>query len=286
LVFNYFGPRLIVQLKGGIFNKVIDRKNLPTPESFDLEADTLVYKSKEGLYLRGYLIYSNIIPQKGTVIFVHGIRAYKEHFLPVCKLLAERGYNSVIVDLRAHGESEGKYCTYGFYEKYDIKALADKLYKIKNISRNIGIWGQSLGGAVAIQALALDKRIKFGIIESTFSEFNTIVHDYIKNKVGFDIPVFSNYLIWRATHIGNFKADSIIPSQSAKKITQPILMAHGVMDDRIKIEYGKSNFANLSSKEKEFIEIPKANHLNLWQIGGKVYFDKVFAFIDKQVEKE
>jgi len=38
-----------------------------------------------------------------------------------------------------------------------------------DINQNIGILGRSLTGAIGLQALGSDKRIRFGIIESTFS---------------------------------------------------------------------------------------------------------------------
>ena len=142
-------------------------------------------------------------------------------------MLSDSGYNSVLIDLRAHGESQGKYCTFGYYEKQDLRILLDSISKIKNLNTNYGIWGQSLGGAVAMQTLAIDKRLKFGIIESTFSDLNTIIHDYFKLKLGFDIPFISNYFIWRAEKIANFKVSEVAPCQSAKLIKQPVFMAHG-----------------------------------------------------------
>lgn len=87
--------------------------------------------------------------------------------------------DTFIFDSRAHGESQGKYCTYGFYEKKDISAIVDFIGpKYRNV--NIGIWGNSLGAAVAIQAMEYDSRILFGIIESTFTDLSQIVFDYKK----------------------------------------------------------------------------------------------------------
>jgi len=32
---------------------------------------------------------------------------------------------TILVDSRAHGQSEGEYCTYGFYERDDISKIID-----------------------------------------------------------------------------------------------------------------------------------------------------------------
>lgn len=62
-----------------------------------------------------------------TIILLHGIRGYKEHFSELAIRLNGKGYNTLALDLRAHGDSDGKYCTYGFYEKYDVQKAVDFL---------------------------------------------------------------------------------------------------------------------------------------------------------------
>lgn len=196
--------------------------------------------------------------------------------------MADSSFNSILIDLRAHGESEGKFCTYGFSEKVDISILVDSIKSRHDLSDNIGVWGQSLGGAVALQSMATDSSIRFGIIESTFSDFNNIVHDYFKYHLGFDIPFLTNYLIKRTRKITYFEPSDVRPYRYARKIEQPIIMAHGGLDKRISIDYGLVNFDNLSSTKKEFIGIPEAKHLNLWQMGGEEYFEKIFSFLNEQ----
>jgi len=282
--FNYFGPRVIIQIQSKLFAllRPIDKTVIPKPEDYNFDYERISIRTADNLMLKAYLIRTESTKQKGTIILTHGIRAYKEHFFPVCKMLSDSGYNSIAIDLRAHGESEGKYCTYGYLEHHDLSILIDSILQFENLSQNIGIWGQSMGGAVAILTLASDRRLKFGIIESTFSDFNTIVHDYIKHFIGFDIPFISNYLIFRAERIAHFDSELIVPSKSATMITQPVFMAHGKLDDRISYIYGQINFANLVSQNKQFLVLPNANHLNVWRVGGGEYFAKILRFIDDQ----
>lgn len=282
--FDYFGPRMIIQINGGLYSILRPKINdsIKTPKDFGLTAEKLKLKTLDELTLSAYIVKSNTYIQKGTIILLHGIRANKEHFLPMAKQLADSSFNSVLIDLRAHGESEGKFCTYGFSEKADISILVDSIINRDDLSDNIGVWGQSLGGAVALQSMAMDSRIKFGIIESTFSDFDTIVHDYVKYHLGFDIPFLTNYLIKRTRNITYFEPADVKPYIYARKIEQPIIIAHGKQDKRIAIKYGLKNFENVSSSRKEFIEIPEANHLNLWKVGGKEYFKKIFKFLNEQ----
>lgn len=286
LLFNYFVPRMIVGMKGGIYSLIPSNLNAQkkTPSKYNLDYEHVSIRTKDNLKLYAYIIRTDPTKQKGTVIFIHGIRNCKESNLPRCKMLADSGYNSVVIDLRGHGESEGEFCTYGFYEKQDISILIDSISNISDLSKNIGIWGASLGGAIAIQAMAIDKRIKFGIVESTFSELEPIIHDYFALCFGFDIPFVTNYLIWRAENIADFKVDEVVPCQSARQITQPVLIAHGTKDDRINIKYGRNNYDNISSQDKEFFECPEADHENLGVVCGKEYNRMIFRFLNSLLE--
>lgn len=236
----------------------------------------------EGIKIAAYLTFATTDTDKGTIILLHGIRSRKEHFVHVAKLLAEYGYNSLAVDLRAHGASTGEFCTFGVKEKYDIASVINHLDEKENIDDNIGIWGQSLGAAVALQSMATDDRIEFGIIESTFSAFRITAHDYFKFHLGFEIAPFTDYLIDRAGKISDFDPDEAIPKKYCQKIQQRILVIHGDQDQRINIKYGRENFDNISSEEKQFLTIENAAHLDVWQVGGDAYFQQVLDFIESE----
>lgn len=278
LLVSSLGPRVIIKTSNSRFEayRLLERGNIT---NINAKYDSLTIRIEDGLLLKGYLIYSNNNIQKGTIIFVHGIRAGKEIFISQSEKLANHGYNAVVFDLRAHGESEGDYCTYGYYEKHDVSALLDTLDTIKAISRNYGLWGQSLGGAIALQTMEIEERLKFGIIESTFSDLRTIIHDYTDYNLGFDFLPLTNYVIYRAGKLGNFGIDEVAPKESAKHITQPVIIVHGAIDNRVSVDYGKEIFNNLASEKKELIVIDSAKHTNVWSKGGQEYFEKVLDFI-------
>ena len=281
MLFNHFAPRLIIQTHSGVLTwlRPPDLENRLNIKDFTLNYYPFHIKTNDGFNLACYLVHSEKDFQKGTIILVHGIRAYKEHFLPLASYLAKNGYNSVLIDLRAHGKSEGKYCSFGYHEKHDLKIVVDTLLSFGQISHKIGVWGQSLGGAVALQALENDRRLQFGVVESTFSNFRTIVDDYFHYHSNISIPILTNFLISRAEFIGKFDADEIKPSESAKNIIQPVIMVHGKKDKRINISYGKENYKNLNSKQKKFIEYPNANHLNIWK-QDRLYFKKYLHLLN------
>ena len=280
LLLHFYAPRFVTEVKNPFFQIYVKKKPvIQDYEYFKLNGKYFVFDSYDGLKIRGYLASTSKVP-KGTVILLHGIRSRKEHFAKLMKRLTDEGFNAVAIDQRAHGKSEGIHCTFGVKEKRDVTLLLDYLEDKEGVKDNIGVWGQSFGGAVALQAMSEDHRIKYGVIESTFSDFNKITHDYFTFHAGFDIALLTDYLVWRAGQIADFEPSKAGPNNCCQDVFQPVLMVHGQKDKRINISYGKENFARLASKDKTFIEVEDANHLNIWKVGGEEYFRKVLHFLN------
>ena len=254
------------------------------PENLGLISENLNITTRDKVDLSGYWIKSETDSSRGIIILIHGIGGCKEHFLNLAKELSERGIESIVFDGRAHGKSGGEFCTYGFKEKKDIAEIVDKI-KERKPNLPIGIWGNSLGGAIAIQALEFDERIKFGIIESTFTELNQIVFDYKKRILrGIGIRNLSDFALKRAGQIADFEPHNIKPIESVKNIEQSIFMAHGDADENISYKYGQQLFENLKTSDKEFFLVKNGGHFDLFDKGGIIYKNKIMHFIDRNLE--
>ena len=120
------------------------------------------------------------------------------------------------------------------------------------------------------------------MIECTFSQLKTIGPDYINRMFGINWKWLNEYIDYRVSIIGDFKTELANPFAYCKKITQPILIAHGNKDENINIKYGRENYAVLKSRDKTFIEVDGAGHNTIWKEGGEDYSNKVFSFILRQ----
>ncbi len=238
------------------------------------------FTTQDGLELSGYMSYSNTSKQKGTIIFLHGIRSDKNQFKNLAKSMADLGFNSVAIDLRAHAFSEGTHCTFGVKEKLDVEDLLDHLEATESISKNYGVWGMSLGGAIALQSLAHDSRLKFGIIECTFSNYRSVIKEYMSRILRFDFPILRDYLIYRAGKIADFNPDEANPEDVAPQITQPVLVFHGTEDTNIPMTYGKLNFDKISSNEKTWVPLEGGTHYNMTGNEPEKYLEHLTRFLN------
>ncbi len=264
------------------------------PETYGLQVEHLTVQTRDSLLLQALLVvptlstapsadaaHSPIAGSETCLIMLPGISSCKEFFLPAAQQFSREGYYVLLLDQRAHGQSGGDYCTFGFQEKHDVSCVVDTLLA-RHPNMRIGIYGNSLGGAVALQVLAEDKRLQFGIIESTFNTMENVVAQYGENYFGIRSEWLTRHTLDKAAAIAHFDPYAVKPCQSACSITQPIFMAHGDADERIPFAFGRDNFEHLASQDKEWHTVQGAGHNDIWARGGAEYQAAMLAFLGRQ----
>ena len=129
--------------------------------------------------------------------------------------------------------------------------------------------------------MAIDKRLVCGIAASPFADLRQIIHDYFAHIIFVHINWIPDEALVYTERIAHFPIDSVRPAESAKLITQPTMIIHGLADKKISYTYGLEIFNNLSSKDKLWYPIPGGGHDNLPKIGGAEYYIKIVEFYKK-----
>lgn len=249
------------------------------PEDNGLKAAALTIITRDSVPLEGYYIPTHLDSTRGCFILLHGIGAAKEQWYNLTKTLNAHSFDVFIYDSRAHGKSGGEYATYGFYEKQDVSDILDELTERFHPPK-FGIWGNSYGAAVTLQAMANDERLTLGITESGFARLDDIVYDYKKRMLGFGIRWISDRVLRRAGEIAHFNPDEVQPVEAAKLITAPVFIGHGDHDENINHQYGVEIFRNLATTHKELYIVEGAGHNNMQRTGGPQYMEAIMQFID------
>ncbi len=203
----------------------------PNPALLGLRSEQFNITVEDSIRLKGWFIHADSSRPLGTVIVLHGIASCKEAMLPTGRMFARAGFNCILYDMRAHGESGGQYCTFGYYEKRDVSRYIDSAQmRFGSMVGPVAVMGGSLGAAVALQAMEADPRIRCGIVESPFTTLREVVFDYMKRLSGIPVRWISDRSLTRSGEIAHFPVDSIRPEVSAWHVTQPVMVVHGLKD--------------------------------------------------------
>ena len=86
----------------------------------------------------------------------------------------QQGYNVLLPDARAHGQSQGKYIGYGWPERYDVRKWSKKLIAHNGQDSQIVIFGVSMGGATTMMTsgIHLPRQVKAFVEDCGSDSFN------------------------------------------------------------------------------------------------------------------
>ncbi|MEW5799247.1 MAG: alpha/beta hydrolase [Bacteroidota bacterium] len=216
---------------------------------------------------------------KATIIYLHGVGDNKMSGLLLANVFYRHNFNVLLYDSRAHGESGGKYCTYGYHEKHDVQiAIYEALKKFPQCK--IGVFGTSMGAAVALQAASIEPRITAVVAEASFATLRQITVDYQKRLLRLPWHFLRNIAMKRSEIIARFKHREVSPIEAVKNIRVPILFIHGKDDTFIKYQYSEEMYA-VANEPKELWLIDKAHHNDVHEIGRSEYEGRIVQFFER-----
>ena len=251
-----------------------------TPRSLGLQADEFGVEVDPGICLKGWFVPA-LGPAKGTVLMLHGHDSCKESMLRLGSVWVRNGYNILVYDSRGCGESGGEYCTFGFYERRDCSRCLDALQRRYGAALGpVAVYGNSFGGAVALQTMAEDSRIRCGIVESTFATLREVVRDNEHEWFHVSADGLADAALNRAGEVAKFPPDAVRPETSAEQIRRPVLLIHGTKDRTVSFEYSERIRRRLHVSGCELYPVEGATHDNLWQVGGEAYRQHTTHFLE------
>ena len=253
-----------------------------TPSEVHLPYEEINVIADDDVKLNSWLIKARG-SAKGTVIYLHGVGDCKIDGIRLAKLLYDHHYNVFLYDARRHGESDGVFCTYGYFEKYDVLKIIDYLESRTDVRLGkIGVFGTSMGAAVAIQAASIDKRIAAVVAENSFATLRSIFDDYQRRLIQLPFHFLRNIVILRSELMAKFKASDVSPLVAVKTVRIPVLFIYGQNDKLINHQYSITLYENAPG-EKELFPIELAAHNDTWEIAGEMYGKKILEFFDRNL---
>lgn len=232
--------------------------------------------SHDGLHLCGRF-YPSASPSPDAVIAVHGYHSCgRDDFSVLLPFYHAHGWNVLLIDQRAHGNSGGHLIRMGALERFDClrwaQVLQDRL-KAEYGRARILLHGVSMGGSTVLMAGALPlPRSVCGIVSdcgytSTWEVFGHVL------RRRYHLPPFPLlYLFEGLCRLeGGFGFHSPSPLEAAAAARVPVIIVHGA-EDRFVPTRMAYRLYEACPQARRLLIVPGARHAQSCYAAPEAYF--------------
>jgi dipeptidyl aminopeptidase/acylaminoacyl peptidase len=198
-----------------------------TPRDLNMAYENVSFTTSDGLTLRGWYIPCAKTSER-TLILLHGYPADKGNILPPMAFLHD-DFNVLTFDFRYLGQSEGSYSTVGAREVADLLAAIQFLRR--RGTKEVGVWGFSMGGAVALMALEKAPEIRAVASESSYANLADMALQLFRIPL-VNYPLAYLIRLWALLFLG-IDLSEVSPAERVRETKIPILLIHSSSDDVI-----------------------------------------------------
>lgn len=216
-----------------------------------------------------------------TVVLIHGYADAKVGAIAWAPLWQQLGWNILAVDLRACGESGGKHCTAGIFERHDLDQLLNQLRAIRpQQTRRIVLFGISLGAAVALGVAELRRDISALVLECPFASFHAAAArhaEFFHTPLPSLLPVVLRIARW----LSGADLTSVRPAEMISKVACPVMIIQSGRDFFVPDEQARQIESAISQRTdgSVFWRVEDAEHLLALHVAADEYHRRLKQFL-------
>ena len=230
-----------------------------TASRFKAALQDIAITAGDGVQLKAWFIQPR--DNNGiAVIVLHGVGDNRQGMLGFAETFLSNGYSVLLPDSRAQGASGGRLVTYGIQEADDVRRWFEWLINAERPRCVFGM-GESMGGAILLQALRVEPRFCAAVVESPFASFRAIAYDRA-GQIFHAGPWLGQTVLRPAVEVGllygriryGIALTDASPQRAVEEVRIPILLIHGLADD------------NIPPRHSRLIREHNPSHTTLWEV--------------------
>jgi pimeloyl-ACP methyl ester carboxylesterase len=218
-------------------------------------------------------------PSEKCVLLIHGYADAKVGSIAWAPMFHDLNFNILAIDLRAHGDSGGRFSTGGYFERDDVNQVIDQLLNLyPHQTRQMIFFGISLGAAVAC-AVAVERiDISAVILESPYTDYEKAVAAQTR-LLGVPGGLLLRAAIGIAQWISGAKFAPVRTVELLPKLKCPAMIILGSKDELLDAGDFKMLEA-ATGRSSVFWLIENAGHLQAITIDPAEYERRVGEFVN------
>ena len=248
-------------------------------ETWEMPHEDMEIVSFDGLVLRGK--YYECVPGGPIELMFHGYRGNADRDLcgGVQRCFA-LGRNTLIVDQRACGTSDGHVITFGIHESNDCHRWIAHLVKRFGPDVKIILTGISMGASTVMLAAGreLPEQVVGVLADCGYTSAQDIIKVVIE-KMKLPPKLAYPFVKLGAKRFAHFNPDSDSPLEAMKRCKVPVMFIHGEDDDFVPCDMSSKNFEACAAPKKLWT-VPGAGHGLSILVDKSGYMREIREFFD------
>jgi pimeloyl-ACP methyl ester carboxylesterase len=209
------------------------------------------YSTGKGVRIRGWMVPSS---NGAAVLLITGSETDRRQLLPEARLLADAGYGVLLFDLPGTGQSEG--ARWQGHEQDAVESGVEFLARQPGVhSGSVGIFGFSVGAALAIEAAARGSRVGAFVLAGCFAD--------VQEQTQYEYRRYGRVSQWPALWVDQHFAQGMEGLRPLAHIAaiapRPVLFIAGDADPFVPNE-GSRALYRAAREPKELWIVPGAGH--------------------------
>ena len=253
-----------------------------TPADVGMDYRDVQVTTSDGLRLAGWWTPSK---NGAAVIVQHGYKTNRStQLLEIAATLARGGYGVLLSSLRAHDLNDGRVISFGLEEMKDLSAWLAFIQTLEGVDPSrIGIFGNSLGGSLAIQLAAQTQSIKAIVTHSAVASVRSTVETSIAYFTGLPPFPFTPMILFWVEQDWAMQPDLLdFTVWIAALDSQPILLMQGGADVVVASESGQLLY-EAAREPKELWFEPDLGHVDFQRERSQEFSDRVVGFFNRHL---
>jgi uncharacterized protein len=220
-----------------------------------------------------------------AAVLVHGWGGDRSdlHVVETALVYHRAGFNVLMLDLRAHGKSEGERVTVGYQEARDVRGALSWLEERGFDPEDVVLHGWSLGGAAVVRA-APGTGVAAVVEEAAYADLLPLLRDRIPEASGLPAFFTPGILLMGRLVLGiDYRA--VRPEEEAAQLYRegvPFMIIHSHDDEMIPFEHAEALAA--AHPGATFWAVKGYGHVAAY--AHPEYKERLLAFLDQAVAPE
>ena len=243
----------------------------------------------EDIYINSYdnlKLHATWFPHKNSkkiVICFHGYTSNgMSDYIGLSDYYMKNGYSMLLVDERAHGQSEGTYIGFGCLDRKDALKWIDWVIKTCKEDSKILLHGTSMGGATVLMTsgLNLPRQVRGIVSDCGFTSAKEVFTHVLRSM--YHLPAFPMIQIADTVnqHKAGYGLDECNAAREVRRATVPILFIHGSADSFVPCQMCEKIYKNCTAPKQKLI-VEGAAHAESYYKDTKAYEKSLDEFIGK-----